>query len=451
VNGLDAFPRSLDLVERDGRVISGCARSPYYPLVVKSGRGAVLEDVDGNRFIDFSAGAASLNTGTCHPRVVEAVTEQARSLLCYTIGYMYEESSVELAERLCAVTPGSFPKKVAYGLSGSDAIDGAVKFARKYTGRSEIISFRTAYHGSTYGALSASAISLNMRRGLGPMVPGFHVFPYPICARCPFGRREESCDLECLKDIEEAFRLHLPAEEVAAVLFEPIAGDAGLMIPPARYVRALADLCRREGILFVSDEVQQGFGRTGRWFAIEHFDVVPDIVVLGKAIASGMPLSALVMRSEIADALSDPGHIFTLAGGAVCCRAALATLDVIEEERLVERSRRLGDLIRERLSAMRETLPLLGDCRGLGLTIGQEIVDGDGNSDRDACARVCFRCWQRGLVLTFLGDNVLRIQPPLVITEEEALRGLEILRLALEDYRAGSIGDEALRFARGWS
>lgn len=451
MRGLEAFPRSLALVERDGKVLSGCARSPYYPLVVRSGRGAVVIDADGNDYIDFSAGAASLNTGVCHPRVVEAITDQARSLLCYTIGYMYEESSVELAERLCAVTPGTFPKKVAYGLSGSDAVDGAVKFARAFTGRSEIIAFRTAYHGSSYGALSASAISLNMRRRLGPMVPGFHLFHYPICARCPFGRREDNCDLECLKDIEEAFGLYLPPEEVAAVLFEPLAGDAGLMVPPARYVRALADLCRREGILFVSDEVQQGFGRTGRWFAIEHFAVEPDIVVLGKAIASGMPLSALVMRSEIADALPDPGHIFTLAGGAVSCRAALATLDVIDEENLVETGERLGKVIQDRLKAMKKDLPLLGDCRGLGLTIGQEIVDGDGKPDRDACAKVCFRCWQRGLILTFLGDNVLRIQPPLVITDEEALRGLEILRLALEDYRAGSIGDEALRFARGWS
>ncbi|OUO91371.1 aminotransferase class III-fold pyridoxal phosphate-dependent enzyme [Cloacibacillus sp. An23] len=443
--------KSLEIVARDERAIAPSSRSPYYPFAVGSGRGATLRDADGNEYIDFAAGAASLNTGTCHPRVTAAIKEQAEKLLCYTIGYMYEESSVELAEKLAAITPGDFPKKVAYGLSGSDAMDGAIKFARAYTGRSEIISFKTAYHGVTYGALSASAISLNMRRGLGPMLPGFHHFSYPHCAACAWREKPEDCSLACLEEIKTAFSLYLPPDEAAAVLFEPIGGDIGLVVPPARYVRALASLCREHGILFVSDEVQQGMGRTGKWFAIEHFGVTPDIIAVSKALASGMPLSALVMRAEIADSVRDPGHCLTLAANAVCCRAALETIKIIEDENLIEKSVRTGENIKAALEAMKRVLPRLGDTRGLGLTIAQEIVDESGAPDRGACAKICWRCWERGLILTFLGDNVLRIQPPLVITEKETARALEILRASIEDYEKGLIEDEVLTFARGWA
>lgn len=443
--------KSLEIVARDEKAIAPSSRSPYYPFVAAYGRGATLKDADGNEYIDFSAGAASLNTGTCHPKVVEAIKNQAEKLLCYTIGYMYEESSVDLAEKLISITPGRFPKKVAYGLSGSDSIDGAVKFARKYTGRSEIISFRTAYHGCTYGALSASAICLNMRRGIGPMLPGFHHFQYPDCPHCPQNGRDGGCGLGCLEDIKKAFSLYLPPEEVAAVIFEPVGGDIGIVVPPARYVQELAALCREHGILFVSDEVQQGMGRTGRWFAIEHFNVEPDIVAISKSLASGMPLSALVMRTEIADSLRDPGHCFTLAANAVCCRAALATISVIEEEGLIAKSKILGENIMARLNEMKRHIPILGETRGIGLTIGQEVVDTAGKPDRNACAKICYRCWEKGLILTFLSDNVLRIQPPLVITEDETARGLEILAQAACDYRNGLIGDEVLEFAKGWS
>ncbi|WP_455598720.1 aminotransferase class III-fold pyridoxal phosphate-dependent enzyme [Cloacibacillus sp.] len=443
--------KSLAVVARDEKAISPSLRSPYYPFAAASGAGALLKDADGNEYIDFSAGATSLNTGTCHPRVVAAIKEQAEKLLCYTIGYMYEESSVELAEKLISITPGDFPKKVAYGLSGSDAIDGAIKFARKYTGRSEIITFQTAYHGCTYGALSASAICLNMRRGIGPMLPGFHHFPYPQCSRCPWKEEPSSCSLACLEEIKKAFSLYLPPEEVAAVIIEPVGGDIGIVVPPARYVRALAELYREHGILFVSDEVQQGMGRTGKWFAIEHFGIEPDIIAVSKSLASGMPLSALVMRSEIADSLKDPGHCFTLAANAVCCRAALATIEVIEDERLLERSAKLGRNICGRLNSMKRENPLLGDTRSLGLTIGQEIIKADGGPDRDACAKICYRCWEKGLILTFLSDNVLRIQPPLVISDQEAEKGLKIIEESLEDYKNGAISDEALLFAKGWS
>lgn len=443
--------KSLEIIARDNEILSPCSRSPYYPFVVDSGRGALLKDIDGNQYIDFSASAAALNTGTCHPKIVAAIKEQAEKLLCYTIGYMYEASSVELAEKLVSIAPGDFKKKVAYGLSGSDAIDGAIKFARKYTGRSAIISFLTSYHGCTYGALSASAISLNMRRGIGPMLPDFHHFSYPQCNGCQWHERPEDCSLSCLEQIKNAFSLYLPADEVAAVIFEPVGGDAGIVVPPVRYVKALAALCRQNGILLVSDEVQQGMGRTGRWFSIEHFGVVPDIIATAKSLASGMPLSALIMRDDIADSLMDPGHCFTLAANAVCCRAALATISVIEEEGLLNRAEELSKKILTRLNEMKKKIPLLGETRSLGLTIGQDIIRDDGSPDRDACAKICYRAWEKGLILTFLGQNTLRIQPPLVITDEETEAGLEILAEAVDDYMNGKIGDEVLSFAKGWS
>ena len=346
---------------------------------------------------------------------------------------------------------GKYPNQLSGGMKQRVAIDGAIKFARKYTGRSGIITFKTAYHGATYGALSASAISLNMRRGIGPMLPGFHHFSYPQCAKCPWHEKPESCSLACLEEIKTAFSLYLPPDEVSAVIIEPIGGDIGLVVPPARWVRELAALCREHGILFVSDEVQQGMGRTGKWFAIEHFGVVPDIIAIAKSLASGMPLSAVVMRAEIADSLRDPGHCITLAANAVCCRAALETIKIIEDENLIEKSVRTGENIKAKLAEMKKTLPLLGETRGLGLTIAQEIVDENGEPDRGACAKICYRCWERGLIITFLSDNVLRIQPPLVITDEETERALEILRESIEDYRNGLIGDEVLEFARGWA
>ena len=283
---------SFGIVFRDMESISQSSRSRYYPFVVDSGKGALLYDVDGNEYIDFFAGAASLNVGTCHPRVVGVIKDQAEKLICYTPGVAYEKSAVELAERLIKITPGKYVKKVVFGLSGSDSIDGAIKFARKFTGRSQIITFQTAYHGCTYGALSASAISLNMRSGIGPMLPGFHHFPYPMCGRCSWKEKPSSCSLQCFMEIARALSRWLPPEETAAVIFEPIAGDIGVAIPPKRYVDALAALCREKGILFISDEVQQGMGRTGTWFSIEHFGIEPDIIAMSKSLASGMPLSA---------------------------------------------------------------------------------------------------------------------------------------------------------------
>ncbi len=441
-----------NIVEQDSEVIGAACRVPYYPLVIKSGRGAIVEDVDGNEYIDMLSSAAATNIGHCHPKVVEAIIEQAKEIIHYTPVYTYHESLVKLAKELIEITPGNFKKKVLFGLAGSDSNDGMIKLARAYTGRSKIISFIGAYHGSTYGSISLSAISLNMRRRIGPLVPDIYHINYPHCYRCKFGKKEENCNLECIQELEENFKSYLPKEEVAAVIMEAIEGDAGLIVPPTKYVEKLYDLCKKNGILFAVDEVQQGFGRTGKWFGIENFNVEPDIIVMGKSIASGMPMSAIVARSEIMETLGPPAHAFTTTGNPICCKAALATIKVIKEEGLLEYSRKLGEYTKERFNKMKDKYPLIGDVRGIGLSIGVDLVQDRNTKERDkeAAAKICYRCWEKGVLLTFFANNVLRVQPPLVITKEQMDKALDIIEDSIGEYLKGDIPDEVLEIAKGW-
>lgn len=444
--------KSLDLVKEDEKVLSPSSRMPYFPLVIKKGYGAIIEDIDGNEYLDLLSSAGALNVGHSHPKVVEAIVEQVRNFIHYTPVYTYHEPLVKLAQKLTQITPGDYKKKVAFGLSGSDANDGMIKLARSHTGRSKIISFIQAYHGATYGAISLSALSLNMRRKIGPMLPDIHHIPYPDCYRCVFGQKRETCNMECLKQLEIAFQYYIPADEVAAVIMEPIAGDAGLVVPPEEYVKKLRELCRQKGILFVSEEVQQGFGRTGRWFGIEHFGVEPDAVILGKSIASGMPLSAIVAREEIMQSWEAPVHVFTTAGSPTSCSAAIATIEVIEQEGLIERARILGEYVKERFEMMKEKYELIGDVRGLGLSIGVDLVKDRNTKEKakEAAAKICYRCWEKGIILTFFATNVLRVQPPLIITREQMDRAIDIVEEAIVDYVDGKISDEVLETAKGW-
>ncbi len=441
-----------ELVERDRKVIATGARVPYYPLVVKSGHGAIIEDADGNEYIDMLASAGATNTGHSHPKVVKAIQEQAAEFIHYTPAYMYHEPLIKLAEKLVEITPGKFSKKVMFGLTGSDANDGMMKIARAYTGRTKIISFVGAYHGSTYGSISISALSLNMRRKIGPLVPDIFHINYPDCYRCRCGKTVESCNLECLNELQEKFTSYLPPEEVAVIIMEPIAGDGGIVIPPAKYVKKLYEICQQHGILFAVDEVQQGFGRTGKWFAVEHFGVDPDIIVMGKSIASGMPMSAIVAREEIMESVGPPAHLFTTIGNPVCCQASLATIDVIEEEGLLKGSEEKGAYLKKKFEQLKEKYPMIGDVRGLGLSIGVDLVKDPVTKERyqEACAKICYRCWEKGLLLTFFANNVLRIQPPLVITYEQMDKAIEIIEEAMKEFMAGEIPDEVLETAKGW-
>ncbi|HAJ33514.1 MAG TPA: aspartate aminotransferase family protein [Candidatus Atribacteria bacterium] len=444
--------KCVELVHKDNKVIAPFSRVPYYPLVIKSGYGSIVEDIDGNKFIDFLSSAGALNTGHCHPKIVKAIKNQTEQFILYTSAYMYHKPLVDLAQKLIKITPGDFPKKVAFGLSGSDANDGVIKLARAYTGRTKIISFIRSYHGSTYGSISLSAVSLNMARKIGPLLPEIYHMPFPDTYRNPLGGVPENAGRDCLNYLKYAFKNYLPPDEVAVVIIEPIQGDAGLVVPPLEFMEGLYKLCKNHGILFVSEEVQQGMGRTGKWFGIEHFGIEPDLVVLAKALASGLPLSALIGRAEIMDSLEAPAHLFTTAGNPVCCAAALATIEVIEEEKLIENAKRLFNIALERFNTMKKRFSFIGEVRGLGLSIGVDLVKDPLTKERykEAAAKICYRAWQKGLLLSFFSNSVLRIQPPLVITEKEFNKGIDIIEECMVDLEKGLLSDDILKITKGW-
>jgi 4-aminobutyrate aminotransferase len=443
---------ALKVISKDAEVMSPASRVPYFPLVIRRGKGATIEDIDGNCYIDFLSSAAVLSTGHAPPRVVAAIKKQADDFIHYTPAYMYHKNMVELAQELCQITPGNNPKKVSFGLSGSDANDGAIKLARRFTKRQKIIAFLRSYHGTTYGAMSLSAISLNMRRNLGPFLPEIYHVPFADCYRCPFKLEPSSCNLACIDYLKMLFDTTIPAEEVAAIIVEPIQGDAGIVVPPDEYLPALKKICEEHGILFIAEEVQTGFGRTGKWFAIDHWNIEPDVIIMGKAIASGMPLSALVARKEIMDSWNAPAHLFTMEGNPVCCAAALATIETIREEDLVEKSREMGDYIKGRFNELKKEHELIGDVRGRGLLIGVDLVTERESKQRaeKAAAKICWRCWEKGLILTFFSKSVLRVAPPLVITRTEAEHALDIIEDSFKELEAGKIPDEVLDNIRGW-
>jgi len=443
---------SLKIIQQDEEVISPASRMPYYPFVMKRGEGATIEDIDGNRYLDFLSSAAVLNTGHAHPRVVKAIKEQVDNFTNYTSAYMYYKNLVELAQELVQITPGKMAKKVSFGLSGSDANDGAIKLARSFTKRQKIIAFLRSYYGSTYGAISLSAISLNMRRNMGPFLPEIYHVPYPDCYRCPFKLKPTNCNLSCLDYFKMMLDTLIPVEEVAAIIVETIQGDAGVIVPPEKYLPALKKICEDNSILFIAEEVQTGFGRTGKWFAIEHWGIEPDVILLGKAIASGMPLSAIVAKKEIMDSWDAPAHLFTMGGNPVSCAAALATISVIEEEKLVERSKEMGDYIQSRFNELKKEHELIGDVRGKGLLIGVDLVSNRENKQRaeKEAAKVCWSCWEKGLILTFFSKSVLRIAPPLVITRKEVDYALEIIEKSIKDVEEGKISDQVLEKICGW-
>ena len=444
--------QAKNIINRDEKVISPASRMPYYPFVMKRGRGVWMEDVNGKKYIDFLTSAAALNTGHCHPKVVNAIKNQVEQFLNYTSAYMYYENMVDLAEELIQITPGSFAKKVAFGLTGSDANDGAIKLARIFSNRKKIIAFLRSYHGSTYGALSLSAISLNMRKKLGPYLPEIYHIPFPDCYRCPLGNHYPGCNLACLEYFKMLMRNMIPPDEIAAVIVEPIQGDAGIIIPPDPYLPALKKICEKEGILLIAEEVQTGFGRSGKWFAIEHWGVEPDIILLGKSIASGMPLSAIVAKKEIMDSWEAPAHLFTMGANPVSCAAALATIEIIKEENLIEKAQETGDYIVKHFKKLQEKHEIIGDVRGKGLLIGIDLVKDRIKKTRAAkdAAKIIWRCWEKGLILTFFSQSVLRIAPPLMIGKSEVDQAISIIEQSIKDVENGLISDTVLDHIQGW-
>lgn len=443
---------SAQVVKRDEHVICDASRARYFPLVIQRGQGSRFTDLDENDYIDFSSSAAVLNTGHCHPRIQQAIKAQLENYVHFSCDYLYSEPQVKLAEALSRIVPGDDHKKISFGHSGSDAIDGAIKLARAFTKRPGIVSFSGAYHGSTYGALSASAICHEMRRGIGPLLPGIQHLPYPNCFRCPLKHQRSTCGLACFAMLEEAFSTYILPDETAAVLIEPIAGDLGFIEPPDGYMKALQAFCRKHGILLIADEVQQGMGRTGRWFSFEHFNLEPDLVVMGKALGSGLPISAIVSSAEISDALEMPAHLFTLQGNALAATAALATIETIEQEHLIENANVMGGYLKSQFNALMNRYPIIGDVRGKGLSIGVELLADRAlkTPDSEAAVKITFECFQKGLLVLFLSSNILRIQPPLILDPETAQAAMSIMENAIKAYSNGQLGDEALEIVKGW-
>lgn len=422
-------PKSRAVVEADERLISP-SYTRSYPMVAKRGRGVRVEDLDGNEFLDFAAGIAVVSTGHCHPDVVAAIQKQAGELIHMSGTDFYYESLVTLSERLSSIAPMPGPHRFYYGNSGAEAIECALKIARYHTGRQNIIAFFGAFHGRTMGALSLTGSKPQQRRRFAPLVPGVTHVRYPYTYRgCSGGAQpEEEFALGCARYIEEKlFRTVLPPEEVAAIFIEPIQGEGGYVVAPPIFMQELRRICDKHGILLVADEVQSGAGRTGKWWAIEHTGVEPDIVCMAKGIASGMPLGICMTRAEIMD--WKPGsHASTFGGNPVCIAASLATLDIIEREGMANAAKQ-GDAMMNRLRGWMKNHPVLGEVRGRGLMIGLEIVKNRETREsapavRDRIVELAFA---RGLLILGCGENSIRLAPPLIVNEHEAAIALDIL------------------------
>lgn len=413
-------PNAKKVVARDTQFISP-SYTRGYPLVAKSGRGAMVEDVDGNVFLDFAAGIAVVSTGHCHPRVVKAIQDQAAELIHISGTDFYLPIMVELAERLAGVAPGKDPKKVYFGNSGTEAIEAAIKLARYHTHRDKLIAFYGCFHGRTLGALSLTASKPIQRKGFGALLPGVFHIPYPNSYRCPYGNPSPCNCVEAATILErEIFKRIVDPEEVAAVFIEPIQGEGGYVPAPKEFLLELQRICRKYGILIVADEVQSGMGRTGKWWAGDHAGFEPDILCTAKGIASGMPLSAMIARASLMD--WKPGaHASTFGGNPVCIAAALVTMDLIEKQ-YMENARRVGELLFSRMADWPARHKIVGEVRGKGLMIGVEIVRDQKTKERaqDFREAIVNRAFEKGLLLLGAGENVIRIAPPLMIDEEQA-------------------------------
>ncbi len=429
-------PKAQALLERDKEFVSQ-SYTRVYPLVVERGSGAVIEDVDGNLYLDFTAGIAVTATGHCHPEVVAAIKDQADKLLHMSGTDFYYRPQIDLAERLAKAAPGPSPKKVFFANSGAEAIEGALKLARWHTGRSRAIAFYGSFHGRTYGAMSLSGSKLIHRRGFSPLVPDIHHVDFPRdCVGCA---SVEDCS--CIKNMEDTL-LHrtCPPDEVAAIFVEAIQGEGGYRVAPPGFLKALRAMCDRYGILLVLDEVQSGMGRTGKMFAVEHFGVEPDIICCAKGIASGLPLGAIIAKSEVMNWPSG-SHASTFGGNPVSCRAALVTMDLLEREYMANAAAR-GEQLQEGLRALAGHHRLLSCVRGLGLMTAVDVIDPiDSTLSPTLREEVIQTCFRQGLLLLHCGEAGIRFCPPLCITAAQVDTCIRILDGVLTVLSPGGMPD----------
>lgn len=424
-------PKARELTAKDHRYVSP-SYTRVYPLVVEKGHGVWVADVDGNEFLDFTAGIAVCATGHCHPRVVRAVQDQAERLLHMSGTDFYYTPQIRLAEKLSSLIPADDVYKVYFGNSGAEAVEAAFKLARWHTRRELNIAFFGAFHGRTMGALSLTASKTIQKRHYNPFVPGITHIPYAYCYRCPYNLTYPSCDVECARWVEETlFRTTVPPEEVAAIFVEPIQGEGGYVVPPPEFHKRLQAIAQKYGILYVADEVQTGIGRTGKMFAMEHFGVVPDIIALAKGIASGLPLGAMMAPGRIMD-WEAGSHASTFGGNPLSCQAALETLALVESQ-LMANAAAMGQRLLEGLRRLQQEWECMGDVRGLGLMVGVELVKDRHTKERATEWRNALiqEAFQRGLLLLGCGENTVRFCPALSICAEEVDCGLDIFSQAM--------------------
>ena len=430
-------PRARAVIERDRTVVSP-SYTRCYPLVMARGSGSLVEDVDGNVFLDCAAGIAVNSTGHSHPAVVRAIVDQAQKFLHMSGTDFYYEPQVRLAEMLAQIAPMRGAVRTFFGNSGTEAIEAALKLARYATGRQNMIAFIGGFHGRTMGAVSLTASKAIQRRGFGPLLPGVYHAPYPDTYRPPLGSSADSCSDACIDYIEHQLFTNLVSpDEVAAIVVEPIQGEGGYIVAPDAFLQRLRELTTRHGILLVIDEVQSGMGRSGQMFAIEQSGVEPDLVAAAKGIASGLPLGVAIARSEVM-AWPPGAHASTFGGNPVSCAAAIATITLLQDE-LVSNAAGVGAHLIDRLRGVADKHPLVGDVRGRGLMIGVELVRDRrtkerATTERDAVVEAAFR---RGLLVLGAGKNAIRFSPPLVLTREQADVAARIFDEALTEVETG--------------
>jgi 4-aminobutyrate aminotransferase len=403
----------------------------FTPIIASRAEGSYVYDQAGKGYLDFTCGIGVTNTGHCHPQVVEAIKKQAELLVHGQINIIVHEPILDLTAELKKIVPPTIDG-FFFSNSGAEAIEGAIKLARRATGRTNVIVFQGSFHGRTVGTMSLTTSKTIYRAGYQPLMPGVYVAPYPYAYR--YGWSEEQTSQWCLEELEFLLLSQTAPEETAAILIEPVLGEGGYVVPPADFMVGLRKICDEHGILLIADEVQSGFGRTGKWFAFEHFDIDPDIIVVAKGIASGLPLSGVFSRLELMEKWEPGSHGGTYGGNAIACAAAAATIRVIDEEGLLENTSERGSQLLAGLGHLQEKYSEIGDVRGLGLMVGTEFRTLDRKPNKKAAKGIIQECLDEGLILLSCGtwDNTVRWIPPLMVNDEQIQQGLDIFEKALE-------------------
>ena len=407
-----------------------------HPIFAKEAHGEIITSIDGKEYIDFTTGIGVTNVGHCPDMIVDAISDQAKKYIHTCFHVVMYEPYIELAEKLNILTPGDFPKKTMFVNSGAEAVENGVKIARYFTKRTGVIAFEQGFHGRTLLAMTLTSKVKPYKFGFGPFAPEIYRMPYPYCYRCGFGLTHPDCELACAEHLEDFFINNAAAEQTAAIIIEPVAGEGGFIVPPAGYFPRLVEICKKYGIVLIMDEVQSGIGRTGKLFASEHFGIEPDVLLTAKSLAAGLPLAGITGRAEMMDAPHVGGLGGTYGGNPLACRSALAVLEMIEKEALLEKSRALGEKLRIALDSWKEKYDVIGDVRGLGAMMAIELVKNRETRApaADETKEIVTQCREEGLITLSCGNygNVMRILAPIVIAEDQLEKGLSILESAIE-------------------